>query len=204
MAEQVSEQVPELSAAPPRVGVAGRSRRTARWIHTWDPGDETFWNNGGRSVARRNLAFSILAEHLGFSVWLLWSIVAVNLNSVGFSFTDSQLFWLVAVPSLVGATLRFPYTFAVPIVGGRNWTVVSALLLLIPALGLAWAVSNPGTSGCCTTSPGRRPAGCRRWPMPSVRLSVRSTRTWRPGSDWKRARRCGCAPGAASWWSAAD
>ena len=116
------------------------------WIDHWDPEDATFWESTGRSVARRNLVFSILAEHLGFSVWVLWSIVAVNLNSVGFAFTESQLFWLVAVPNLVGATLRLPYTFAVPKLGGRNWTIVSALLLLVPSLGLAWAVSNPDTS----------------------------------------------------------
>src|SRR6478672_1012268 len=116
------------------------------WIDHWDPEDSTFWETTGRSVARRNLTFSILAEHLGFSVWVLWSIVAVNLDSVGFAFTESQLFWLVAVPNLVGATLRLPYTFAVPRFGGRNWTIVSALLLLVPSLGLAWAVSNPDTS----------------------------------------------------------
>ena len=116
------------------------------WIDHWDPEDAEFWETTGRSVARRNLVFSILAEHLGFSVWVLWSIVAVNLNSVGFAFTESQLFWLVAVPNLVGATLRLPYTFAVPKFGGRNWTIVSALLLLVPSLGLSWAVSNPDTS----------------------------------------------------------
>ena len=77
---------------------------------------------------------------------MIWSIVTVNLNSVGFAFTESQLFWLVAIPNLVGATLRLPYTFAVPRFGGRNWTIVSALLLVIPCSGLAWAVSNPDTS----------------------------------------------------------
>jgi NNP family nitrate/nitrite transporter-like MFS transporter len=116
-----------------------------RWIDDFDPEDAAFWESSGRGIARRNLAWSIVAEHLGFSVWLLWSIVAVHLNDAGFAFTDDQLFWLVAIPSLVGATLRLPYTFAVPRFGGRNWTVVSALLLVIPAAGLAWAVSNPGT-----------------------------------------------------------
>lgn len=28
--------------------------------------------------------------------------------------------------------------------GGRNWTTISAALLLIPCLLLAWAVSHPG------------------------------------------------------------
>ena len=120
--------------------------RAGRWIDHWDPEAPEVWESTGRAVARRNLVRSILAEHLGFSVWVIWSIVAVNLNSVGFAFTDSQLFWLVALPNLVGATLRLPYTFAVPIFGGRNWTVVSALLLVVPSLALAWAVSDPGTS----------------------------------------------------------
>jgi MFS transporter, NNP family, nitrate/nitrite transporter len=31
----------------------------------------------------------------------------------------------VAVPTLVGAVLRLPYTFAVAMFGGRNWTIVS-------------------------------------------------------------------------------
>ena len=56
------------------------------WIDVWDPENPEFWQTTGRHVARRNLVFSILAEHLGFSVWVLWSIVAVNLNSVGFAF----------------------------------------------------------------------------------------------------------------------
>ena len=41
-------------------------------------------------------------------------------------------FLLTAVPTLVGAVLRLPYTFAVAQFGGRNWTIVSALLLLVP------------------------------------------------------------------------
>src|SRR3712207_498183 len=133
---------PGVPAAPPD----SLPSRSGRWIEDWRPEDPTFWATTGRTVARRNLALSILAEHLGFSVWVIWSIVAVNLISAGLSFTESQLFWLVAVPNLVGATLRLPYTFAVPVFGGRNWTIVSALLLLAPSLALAWAVSDPTTS----------------------------------------------------------
>ncbi|MEQ7123878.1 MFS transporter [Actinopolymorpha sp. B11F2] len=99
----------------------------------------------GRRVATRNLIFSIFAEHLGFSVWLLWSVVVVSLPAAGFNFTVDQLFWLVALPNLIGSTLRLPYTFAVPKFGGRNWTVVSALLLAIPTTLLVIAVSNPAT-----------------------------------------------------------
>jgi NNP family nitrate/nitrite transporter-like MFS transporter len=77
-------------------------------------------------------------------VWLLWSIVVVRLGAAGWDLSVSQALWLTAVPSGVGAFLRLPYTFAVPIFGGRNWTVVSALLLIIPCAGLAWAVEHPG------------------------------------------------------------
>ena len=113
------------------------------WISHWDPEDPHFWETTGRRVARRNLIFSIFAEHIGFSVWLLWSIVVVRLNAAGWDLSVSQVLWLTAVPSGVGAFLRLPYTFAVPIFGGRNWTVVSALLLVLPCAGLAWAVEHP-------------------------------------------------------------
>ncbi|GGL16294.1 MFS transporter [Sphaerisporangium melleum] len=114
-----------------------------RWISDWNPDDPGFWESRGKRVARRNLIFSILAEHLGFTLWTVWSIVAVKLGA--FKFSTDQLFWLVSLPNLVGSTLRLPYTFAPAKFGGRNWTVVSALLLLIPAGLLAVAVSDPGT-----------------------------------------------------------
>src|SRR3954454_4697704 len=115
------------------------------WIEHWTPEDPDFWESTGRSVARRNLVFSIFAEHLGFSVWLLWSVSAALLAKAGFDFSPQQLFYLVALPNLVGSMLRLPYTFAVPRFGGRNWTVVSALLLVIPTLLFAIVVQHPGT-----------------------------------------------------------
>ncbi|MGC1214426.1 MAG: nitrate/nitrite transporter [Micromonospora sp.] len=118
-------------------------RRPGRWIGHWEPEEPGFWRTVGSRIARRNLIFSILAEHIGFSVWLLWSIVVVRLGDVGWQLTTSERLWLTAVPSGVGALLRLPYTFAVPIFGGRNWTIVSALLLILPCAGLAWAVEHP-------------------------------------------------------------
>ncbi|WP_435738092.1 MFS transporter [Cellulosimicrobium sp. PMB13] len=134
---------PEATAA---VGQAAARHRSGRWIDRWDPEDPTFWRDGGRKVASRNLWISVFAEFLGFAVWALWSIVVPQLPAAGFALTVDQQFWLIAVPSLVGATLRIPYTFAVPIFGGRNWTVVSALLLLLPTVALAVVVQNPETS----------------------------------------------------------
>jgi NNP family nitrate/nitrite transporter-like MFS transporter len=116
-----------------------------RWINHWNPEDEHFWQTTGHAVARRNLAYSIFAEHLGFSVWLLWSVVAVSLPAAGFPFSVDQLFWLVAVPNLVGSFMRVPYTTAVARFGGRNWTTISAALLLIPIGLMVWCVTDPTT-----------------------------------------------------------
>ncbi|WP_243060173.1 MFS transporter [Nocardioides sp. SR21] len=121
------------------------AQRSGRWIDDWRPEDPEFWENGGRQVARRNLIWSIFAEHLGFSVWLIWSVSAAFLLQMGFSFSPQQLFLLVALPNLVGSLLRLPYTFAVPKFGGRNWTIISAALLLVPTLLFAFAVQDPTT-----------------------------------------------------------
>ncbi|MGC4942564.1 MFS transporter [Kribbella sp. DT2] len=141
------EARPDTVTVRERTGAIGtvEAPRRGRWIDVWDPEDATFWAGKGRRVARRNLWPSIVAEFLGFSVWQLWSIVVVSLPAAGFGYSTDQMFWLVALPSLVGATLRLPYTFAVPKFGGRNWTVVSALLLLVPTTGLAYFVSRPDT-----------------------------------------------------------
>src|SRR5260370_6259262 len=115
------------------------------WIPEWKPEDETFWNLTGKVVARRNLIWSIVAEHIGFSVWLIWSIVATKLPQAGFHFTTDELFQLVALPGLIGSLMRFPYTFAVTTFGGRNWTIFSAAALFIPAIALAYFVTQPDT-----------------------------------------------------------
>jgi MFS transporter, NNP family, nitrate/nitrite transporter len=120
------------------------ARTESRWIDDWNPEDESFWSTVGKPIARRNLIWSIVAENIGFSIWLVWSVVATRLPKVGFHYTTDQLFNLVALPGLVGALMRFPYSFAVPKFGGRNWTIVSALLLLVPTISLAVLVSEPG------------------------------------------------------------
>jgi len=124
---------------------AAGARTGSGWIEKWDPEDKEFWEGEGKYVARRNLVFSIFAEFLGFSVWQLFSIVAALLPAIGFAFSPNELFWLVALPGLVGATMRFPYTFAIGLFGGRNWTIISVLLLLIPCALLGVIVQNPET-----------------------------------------------------------
>jgi NNP family nitrate/nitrite transporter-like MFS transporter len=116
--------------------------RRGRWIEQWDPEDERFWESTGKRIARKNLALSIFAEHFGFSIWVLWTIVVINLGNVGIALSLSESFWLTAVPNLIGSALRIPYTFAVPRFGGRAWTTISATLLLVPALLVALVVPS--------------------------------------------------------------
>jgi MFS transporter, NNP family, nitrate/nitrite transporter len=118
----------------------------ASWISDWNPEDTAFWESKGKFIARRNLIWSIVAEHLGFSIWLIWSIVVTKLPQAGFHFTTDQLFQLVALPGLIGALMRFPYTFAVTTFGGRNWTIFSASVLFIPTIALAYFVTRPEMS----------------------------------------------------------
>lgn len=121
-------------------------RRSGRWLDGWDPEDHVQWEGEGRRIARRNLGISVLAEFLGFGVFALWGIVVPQLAAYGYTgeraLSDAQQFWLVSIPVLIGATLRIPYTFAVPRFGGRNWTIFSALILLLPTVALALAVET--------------------------------------------------------------
>jgi NNP family nitrate/nitrite transporter-like MFS transporter len=132
------------TAGPPEAGTARRSLVAGRWIDHWEPEDESFWQRTGRKIANRNLLFSVLSEHIGFSVWTLWSVLVLFMGPE-YGIDAAGKFFLVSVPTLVGAVLRLPYTFAVAKFGGRNWTIVSAALLLIPTI-LAAIVMHPGTS----------------------------------------------------------
>jgi NNP family nitrate/nitrite transporter-like MFS transporter len=114
-------------------------------LEEWRPEDKLFWDEKGRAIARRNLWISIPALLLAFSVWMVWSMVVARLPAIGFAFTPGQLFWLAALPGLSGATLRIFYSFMVPIFGGRLWTTLSTASLLLPAIGIGYAVQNPQT-----------------------------------------------------------
>jgi NNP family nitrate/nitrite transporter-like MFS transporter len=117
---------------------------TKETTQAWRPEDPVFWAQTGARIARRNLIFSIFAEHIGFSVWTMWSALVLFLGPA-YGIDPAAKFLLTAVPALVGSVLRIPYTFAVAAFGGRTWTVVSAALLLIPAL-LAATLIEPGVS----------------------------------------------------------
>jgi NNP family nitrate/nitrite transporter-like MFS transporter len=114
-------------------------------IQDWRPEDREFWDRKGRAIARRNLWISVPCLLLSFAVWMVWSVVVARLPSVGFAFTNEQLFWLASLPGLSGATLRIFYSFMPAMFGGRLWTTLATWSLLIPAIGMGYAVQNPAT-----------------------------------------------------------
>ncbi|MBV2184564.1 MAG: NarK family nitrate/nitrite MFS transporter [Rhizobium sp.] len=147
--EAAGEKLAELPAFPEMQGMGKGGRKpvkeNATVLTDWRPEDPAFWNEKGRAIARRNLWLSIPALLLSFAVWQVWSVVVAKLPLVGFTFTTDQLFWLAALPGLSGATLRIFYSFMVPVFGGRLWTTLTTWSLIIPALGIGYAVQNPDT-----------------------------------------------------------
>ncbi|MGI9002787.1 MAG: MFS transporter [Pseudonocardia sp.] len=125
--------------APP-----ARPTLSGRWIDHWEPEDPGFWEHTGKKIATRNLWTSILVEHIGFSVWTLFSVFVLFMGPE-YGIDPAGKFLLVATGALVGAMLRVPYTFAVARFGGRNWTVISGAVLLVPTVATAF-VLQPGTS----------------------------------------------------------
>ena len=118
--------------------------RSKYWIDDWRPEDPVFWKHPGAAIAKRNLTLSVLSEHIGFSVWSMWSVIVLFMGPE-WGIDPAGKFLLTALPTLAGAALRLPYSFAVATFGGRNWTIVSALLLLIPTTLIAIFLV-PGTS----------------------------------------------------------
>ena len=162
---------------------------------------------------------SIPALLLSFAVWMVWSVVVAKLPAIGFKFTTDQLFWLAALPGLSGATLRIFYSFMVPIFGGRLWTTLATWSLMIPAVGIGYAVQNPDTpylaassrSRCCAASAAA--TSPPRWPNISLLLpeGARRATRWRsmPASAISASASCSSScrsssPPACSAGSAAN
>ncbi len=130
----------------------------------WDVENEEFWKSEGQSIAIRNLVISIPNLLCGFAVWLYWGMVAKFIQKLHFTRPDvfdftfmnngasyegdeyrALLFTLPAVAGLAGATLRIPNSFMIAICGGRNVKFMTALLLMLPAIGAGMALKNPDT-----------------------------------------------------------
>ncbi|SHJ90776.1 MFS transporter, NNP family, nitrate/nitrite transporter [Roseomonas rosea] len=138
--------LPELPEMQPIHGPAQQKALAASGaIEDWRPEAPDFWASTGRRIARRNLWISVPCLLLSFAIWMVWSVVVAKLPAAGFRFSNEQLFWLAALPGLSGATLRVFYSFMPAMFGGRLWTTLTTWSLLIPALGIGFAVQEAGT-----------------------------------------------------------
>lgn len=133
-------------------------------LEKWDVEDNAFWESTGKKIAAKNLWISIPALLLAFAVWIMWSIIAAKLKEYGFNFgmitpemspeqvteklreINSLYYTLPAIAGLAGATLRIPNSFLIGIGGGRNVIFITTALLLIPAIGMGFALQDINTS----------------------------------------------------------
>ncbi|MHC5066701.1 MAG: MFS transporter, partial [Planctomycetota bacterium] len=114
-------------------------------IEKWDVENEEFWESTGKKIATRNLWISIPSLLCGFAVWLYWGIITVQMVNLGFPYEKSELFTLMAIAGLSGATCRIPSTFFIRIAGGRNTIFFTTALLMIPAAGTGYFLQDADT-----------------------------------------------------------
>jgi NNP family nitrate/nitrite transporter-like MFS transporter len=87
---------------------------------------------------------SVFAEHVGFSVWSLWSVLVLFMTpKAGYALSPGDKFLLVSVVTLVGSLVRPAYGYAVTRLGGRTWTTLSALLLAVPVILATVMMGDP-------------------------------------------------------------
>jgi MFS transporter, NNP family, nitrate/nitrite transporter len=118
----------------------GRNHR----ITDWNPEDRAAWEAGNKIIARRNLLCTMAGDHAAFSIWSLWSVMALFMPASVYGFSAGDKLLLGAVATLVGGCARIPYTLGIAAFGGRNWTTFSAFVLLIPTVGTIVLLANPG------------------------------------------------------------
>ncbi|MGX5915369.1 MFS transporter [Aliidiomarina sp. Khilg15.8] len=114
-------------------------------LKRWEPENEDFWQKEGKKVAFRNLWISIPSLLCGFAVWMMWSVITVQMLNLGFPYGAAELFSLTAIAGLTGATLRIPSSFFVRLCGGKYTLFLTTSLLMVPALGTGLALQNPDT-----------------------------------------------------------
>ncbi|MBX9571003.1 MAG: hypothetical protein K2X77_19060 [Candidatus Obscuribacterales bacterium] len=124
---------------------AYRSSSSNKDLLSWNPEDEQEWRAFGKATAFRNLCCSVPCLLSAFAVWMCWGVLTVQMLSLGFPFTQEQLFTLTSIAGLSGATLRIPETFFIRLAGGRNTIFLTTALLLTPVIGTGIALGNTET-----------------------------------------------------------
>ena len=84
----------------------GRNHRIA----DWNPEDAAAWEAGNKDIARRNLLVHLAGDHVAFSIWTLWPVMALFMPASVYGFSAGDKLLLGAVATLVGGCARIPYT----------------------------------------------------------------------------------------------
>lgn len=113
-------------------------------ISEWDPEDMVAWEAGNKATARRNLLWIVACDHIAFGIWTLWPVMVLFMPQSVYGFSAADKFLLGATATLVAACLRIPYSLGIATFGGRNWTVFSIVVLLIPTAGTIVLLAHPG------------------------------------------------------------
>jgi MFS transporter, NNP family, nitrate/nitrite transporter len=113
-------------------------------ISDWDPEHALAWEAGNNAIARRNLLWIVACDHVAFGVWTLLPVMALFMPQSVYGFSAADKFLLGATATLVAACLRIPYSLGIATFGGRNWTVFSIVVLLIPTVGMVVLLAHPG------------------------------------------------------------
>ena len=117
------------------------SRRTgSRWLQDWDPENEETWDS---RIAWQTLWITTFTLTLAFVTWFLPSAIVPKLNDIGYSFTQTQLYWMAAMPGLAAGLLRIVWMVLPPLMGTRSMVALTTALLFFPLLGWGVRVQEP-------------------------------------------------------------
>lgn len=130
------------SGNQPASAVARRS--AGHRITGWNPEDTAAWDAGNKAVARRNLIWSTAIAHITYSIWSLWSVMVLFMPESVYGITTADKLLLTATATLIGGAVRIPYVAGTTRFGGRNWAVLSTLVLVIPTAGTIALLADPG------------------------------------------------------------
>ncbi|WP_435300098.1 MFS transporter [Timonella sp. A28] len=107
----------------------------------WDPNNAHTWNS---KIAWTTLWVTTFNLMLAFIIWYLPGALIPTLGTItGWNLTESQSYWLLAMPGLTGGALRLVWMTLPPLIGTRPMMILSSALMIIPFVGWTWVVTLP-------------------------------------------------------------
>ena len=116
------------------------SRRSGEWLEAWDPENEETWD---KRLAWKTLWITTFTLTLASSRGSSPAPSTPKLNPLGLRLHPTQLYWLAAMPGLVGGLMRLLWMVLPPILGTRKMVALTTLLLIFSVLGWGVRVQEP-------------------------------------------------------------